>query len=326
MRRCRSMNDRAVAARRTGPARGSPSHEGSRTWPWLGLALAALLGLSGPAGAVTIDGRIDPGEWGGAKVIITDPDEPDVADNYDAHRIMMDDGNRQLYTALTVYGDYPELAAAGSYRPYLNFYFNLYAGGGPAQRFGLTYNDGYGFGAGEMHLVHYYPFGWRDLGEPAFAIDEALEVGIPWTMLPPELTSSGPIAVQGLFFMYNIAPGDANNDGAVSYMDLGILATHYGAVGPEACWTTADFNLDGRVDYIDLGILASHYGYSAAGGAQYDMFDEYSTLDRNLPLTEHTPEPATILSVFAGLAGLAGYIRRRHVHKGRRRAAWPAQG
>ncbi len=92
--------------------------------------------------------------------------------------------------------------------------------------------------------------------------------------------------------------------------DLGILAGNYGAVGGVG-WTNADFNLDGCVDVGDLGILAGHYGYNADGEAQYDIFDAGTEVMRNVSLTKHTPEPLTMLAVFTGIAGLAGYIRRR---------------
>ena len=53
-------------------------------------------------------------------------------------------------------------------------------------------------------------------------------------------------------------PGDANKDGKVDYMDLGILATYY-RTESGAVWGMADFTGDGAVDYLDLGILANYY-------------------------------------------------------------------
>jgi hypothetical protein len=260
------------------------------------------------ASAVTVDGIISSGEWNGANVVITDSNEAAVSDNYDVQRIMMEDGEHSLYVAVSVYGDHPALAAEGSIRPYLNFYFNLSSGEAAPHRFGLTYNDGYGFPPGSMHLVE-YGSGWRDLGAVPFSIGQAVEASIPWTMLPASLTAAGPIAVQGLFFLYNVAPGDANADGQVDIGDLGILNSNYGRIG--ATWAMGDFNLDGVVDIGDLGILNSHYGYQAAGGTECDMFDAAATVDRNLPLTNHAPEPLTILGIFAGVCGLGGYLRRR---------------
>ena len=155
------------------------------------------------------------------------------------------------------------------------------------------------------------------MGKVEYAIDEAFEIAIPWTMLPPELTSAPAIAVQGLFFLYNVAPGDANADGLVDVFDLAALANSYGMVGG-AAWAGGDFNLDANVDVFDLAILGSHYStYSAPGGAEYDIFDAFTMVDRNLPLTNHGPEPATMLGVLAGLTGLAGYVhrRRRRAHR-----------
>ncbi|MCD4699869.1 MAG: PEP-CTERM sorting domain-containing protein, partial [Phycisphaerae bacterium] len=130
-------------------------------------------------------------------------------------------------------------------------------------------------------------------------------------MLPAKLISGGSIAVQGLFFLYNVAPGDANADGAVDVSDLAVLGTNYGTIGG-AGWADGDFNLDVCVDISDLAILGSHYGYNAGGGAQYyDIFDENTELQRDLPLTKHTPEPLTMLAVGMGIAGLAGYVRKR---------------
>ena len=75
------------------------------------------------------------------------------------------------------------------------------------------------------------------------------------------------------------APGDANWDDRVSYLDLGVLATNYGATG--AAWYDGDFTGEGRVSYLDLGILATHYGWAASGAAA------------------GVPEPATIVLLAA---------------------------
>ena len=265
-----------------------------------------------PILAVTVDGVVEPGEWAGANVIIIDPNESSVPDNYDVSQIMLEDGQRKLFISISVYGDHPALAAEGSYRPYLDFYFNLYAGGGPVHRMGITYNNGYGFPPDEMHLIR-YDFNnrrWEDFGQVDYAIGTAVEVGIPWQMLPPRLISSGPIAVQGLFFLYNVAPGDANNDGTVDDCDLSLLLTNWNTIGG-ADWFSGDFNLDKCVDDSDLSILLSHFRYQAAGGCTYDIFDEGTIVARNDPLTEHTPEPITLIGVFMGLLGVAGYIRKR---------------
>ncbi len=292
---------------------------------WMGLTGAAVIAaLAVPVWAITVDGVIDsyPYEWANANVVIYDPDESDVPDNYDLEHIKMTDGENSLYVSITVHGDKIALAPGD----YLNFYFNLYSGGGRPYRLGLTYNDGYGFDSGGMHLIQYkdseqYSTGmnWKDLGEPEYAIDKAVEVRIPWTMLPAELTSGGAIAVQVLFFLYNVAPGDANNDGSVDGSDLNLLLTNWNSIGG-ADWFHGDFNLDKCVDGSDLNILLSHFGYQATDGSLHDIFDESTEVQRNLPLTKHTPEPLTMLAVGMGIAGLAGYVRRRNVPRGRRKA------
>jgi len=51
---------------------------------------------------------------------------------------------------------------------------------------------------------------------------------------------------------------DINEDGAVNYIDLGILGAHYGET-TEPPYPRYDINEDGIVNYIDLGILGAHY-------------------------------------------------------------------
>ncbi len=61
----------------------------------------------------------------------------------------------------------------------------------------------------------------------------------------------------------SLLPGDANNDKVVNVVDLGILATNYGATGT-ANWAMGDFDGDTNVNVVDLGILATHYGETGA--------------------------------------------------------------
>jgi hypothetical protein len=69
--------------------------------------------------------------------------------------------------------------------------------------------------------------------------------------------------------------GDSNGDKTVDVVDLGLLATSYGAASG-ATWQMGDYNHDGAVDVIDLGLLATNYGttYGAAG----DVVPEPTTL------------------------------------------------
>lgn len=296
---CHTDNKRSIGA-------------GGRMRAWRTFALLSVLAIwAAPSPAITVDGQTSPGEWNNANVIISSPRNPALDPDFDIQRIMMADGHHSLYVSLSVWGDHPELTAQGSSRPYLNFYFNLYSGGGAPHRFGLTYNDGYGFPRGYMHLIE-YDSGWKDLGTVNFAIDKTVEAEIPWSMLPADLTAGGPIAAQSLFFLYNVAPGDANGDGKVDVLDLGALASNWGKVGG-VTWRDGDFNLDGRVDVLDLGILATHWQYHAPGAGQYDLFDQYTTVDRNVPLTNHAPEPLTLCGVALGFAVAGRYLRRRIV-------------
>jgi hypothetical protein len=53
------------------------------------------------------------------------------------------------------------------------------------------------------------------------------------------------------------AKGDANNDGKVNFLDLGILKAAFNKpVGDGSC---ADFNKDGKVNFLDLGILKANF-------------------------------------------------------------------
>ena len=78
--------------------------------------------------------------------------------------------------------------------------------------------------------------------------------------------------------------GDANIDGAVNVIDLGILAKNYDRV-TGATWAAADFNGDGAVSVIDLGVLAKNYDWSG-------------------PVYAVAPEPATMVLLAVGLLGL----------------------
>ena len=83
--------------------------------------------------------------------------------------------------------------------------------------------------------------------------------------------------------------GDATMDGAVDYLDLGLLAGNYRKA--VTTWGQADFNYDGQVDYLDLGILAGSYRKGVADVAGGEV-----------------PEPVS-LSLLALGAGLL--LRRR---------------
>lgn len=52
--------------------------------------------------------------------------------------------------------------------------------------------------------------------------------------------------------------GDANLDGKVDIVDLGILSSHW-QTSSSADWSEGDFNGDGKVDIVDLGLLSTHW-------------------------------------------------------------------
>lgn len=69
------------------------------------------------------------------------------------------------------------------------------------------------------------------------------------------------ITVSGLVVV-SLTPGDANGDHRVDFVDLNIVLSNYGAMGPAAA-TPGDLNADGRVDFVDLNIVLSNYGVGA---------------------------------------------------------------
>jgi hypothetical protein len=91
-------------------------------------------------------------------------------------------------------------------------------------------------------------------------------------------------------------PGDANADGRIDTLDLGVLASHWGQSGQ---WADGDFNGDGRIDLSDLGIMASNW----PAGTMYAATAADSTAS---PTEARQAPPAAPGGVLAQLAA-AGY-------------------
>ena len=91
---------------------------------------------------------------------------------------------------------------------------------------------------------------------------------------------------------------DANLDGQVDVVDLGILATFWQGEGKT--WTTADFNYspNGKVDVVDLGILATNWqkGVGSPLGLPLDL----SALGLASAGDAAEPAPAPQVRVVAG--------------------------
>ena len=102
-------------------------------------------------------------------------------------------------------------------------------------------------------------------------VDYTFSVAARYVRLDVTSNWGGPYtAISEVRFVAVSAPhaGDANNDGAVDVVDLGILATNYDKTvlphGSSQSWALADFNDDGNVDVVDLGVLATNYDWAGA--------------------------------------------------------------
>jgi hypothetical protein len=72
--------------------------------------------------------------------------------------------------------------------------------------------------------------------------------------------------------------GDANNDGKVDIVDIGILIDNYSRL--PIINAGADINSDGRVDIIDIGLVIDNYGRTGTpgGGSGNATYDQISAL------------------------------------------------
>jgi len=94
--------------------------------------------------------------------------------------------------------------------------------------------------------------------------------------------------------------GDTDHDGDVDLVDLGNLATHYGATGG-GVWSWGDFDHDSDVDLSDLGLLATNYGVGVGSPLNFE-----ADLANVLPMV---PEPVSVVLLIFGASLLSG-VRR----------------
>jgi autotransporter-associated beta strand protein len=92
------------------------------------------------------------------------------------------------------------------------------------------------------------------------------------------------IAVGNQLVIKPALAGDANLDGSVNMMDLGVVAQNLGSTHGD--WMHGDFNYDGAVNFLDIGLLAQNLNSTAI----------------NTPLSEFIPDPSAALTAQWNLA------------------------
>jgi len=115
-----------------------------------------------------------------------------------------------------------------------------------------------------------------------------------------------PFDADSVIVKYTYA-ADANLDGQVDVVDLGILATNW--QGENRNWTTADFNYspDGKVDVVDLGILATNWQKGVGSPLSLSFADALGLFPQFSQITV-VPEPGALGLLAIGAAAL---MRRR---------------
>jgi len=171
-----------------------------------------------PAAAITVDGLVSAGEWDEASILLTDPNEPAYTDDqYDIQQILLAGGDA-MYLRMDVYT--PPVTMAGRQGKasfvFKNWTIDTDVGG----LYVLAVNDGFGFPAGEMHLLRRDTGDWVDLGQASFATGTVLEAVIPWSLFPAGVIPApgGEITLSN--FRYVFESGDDLPDDYQNGMDI----------------------------------------------------------------------------------------------------------
>jgi len=145
------------------------------------------------------------------------------------------------------------------------------------------------------------------------AADPTLAIGIMENRKPdgtPYYTNFRGQAVDNTAVLLAVTyGGDANLDGKVDVVDLGILATNWQGTGKN--WSTGDFNYspDGKVDVVDLGILATNWQKGVGAPLGLSLADALASFPEFSGVTV-VPEPGTLGLLALGALGLMARRRR----------------
>lgn len=186
------------------------------------------------------------------------------------------------------------LAGAGAWGPVF--------GGGGADVLGGRLHFQYGAGANpapaiQAALTAGYAMAPRFSAGPIFTTNPpAPGIGLGWRDVPAATV----VTVAYTFY------GDANLDGQIDIVDLGILATNWQAAG---VWGDADFDYSGFVDIVDLGMLATNWQQGVGNPLGPQSFSD-ALAAMGLPLTA-VPEPTTAALIIVTLAGVTSRHPRR---------------
>lgn len=188
-------------------------------WPAV-VAAVALGAWAAPAWGITVDGLVSAGEWDEASIVLTDPNETDYTDNqYDIAQIMLAGGDA-MYMRMDVYA--PPVTMVGRQGKASLVFINWTLDTDPGAKYVLTVNDGFGFTAGEMHLLRRETTWdyWLDLGQVTYATGPVLEAMIPWSLFPAGVIPAPGGEVAMSTFQYVFESGDDLADDFEDGMDI----------------------------------------------------------------------------------------------------------